>query len=240
MRGRDAPTMDTQIRIDPRIAWARTAREPVTGIVLAGGPSVRMGRDKAWVELAGRPLVRWVLDALLETTDLQLIVARSVGRLGTLGVRVVADRFDVRAPLTGIHAGLKAAETDLCVVVACDLPLVRPALVKLLTDRIGLAQAIVPYVGDVALPALDPGAPVRDAGLQPLLAGYRRTCLEPLEDLLELGAIPTTALVSMLAARILTPDDWHQADPDGRSFFNVNTPEDVAHAAHILTSPDAT
>jgi molybdenum cofactor guanylyltransferase len=239
MRSGGAQSVEAETRVAPRLAWARMLREPVTGIVLAGGRSSRMGRDKAWVELAGRPLVRWVLDALLAVTDLQLIVARQVGRLHTLGVPVVRDRFEARGPLTGIHAGLMAAQTDLCVVVACDLPLVRPELVKALTDRIGLAQAIVPYVGEATLPTLHPTAAARDAGLQPLLAGYRRACIEPLEDLLRSGSFPTTALVSVLEARILTPDDWHQADPDGRSFFNVNTPEDVVHATSILTGPDA-
>ena len=229
---------DTEIRVAPKARWTRSEGEPVTGIVLAGGRSERMGRDKAWVELAGRPLVQWVLDALLRTTDLQMIVAREVGKLDTLAVPVVEDRFEVRGPLTGIHAGLKAAETDLCVVVACDLPLVRPELLALLIDLVGLSHAVVPYVGEETLPTIDPSAPARDAGLQPLLASYRRACVDPLEDLLRQGPFPTPALVSMLEARILKPKDWRRVDPDGRSFVNVNTPEDTDWAAHILSGAD--
>lgn len=231
-------SLDTEISVAPEVRWSRVEGEPVTGIVLAGGRSERMGRDKAWVELAGRPLVQWVLDALLQVTDLQMIVAREVGKLDRLAVPVVEDRFEVRGPLTGIHAGLKAAETDLCVVVACDLPLVRPELLKLITDLVGLSHAVVPYVGDEKLPELGPTAPVRDAGLQPLLAGYRRACIDPLEDLLRQGNFPTAALVSMLEARILKPEEWRRVDPDGRSFVNVNTPEDVDWAAHVMSGAD--
>jgi len=228
----------TQVGVEPKVRWARMKGEPVTGIVLAGGRSERMGRDKAWVDLAGRPLVRWVLDALLQTTDLQMIVAREVGRLESLAVPVVIDRFEVRGPLTGIHAGLKAAETDLCVVVACDLPLVRPELLKMLAEYIGLSHAVVPYVGEARLPTPFPSEPLRDAGLQPLLAGYRRACLDPLEELLRKGPFPSPALVSMLEARILKPDEWRRVDPDGRSFVNVNTPEDVDFAARLQAGAD--
>jgi molybdopterin-guanine dinucleotide biosynthesis protein A len=230
--------VNTELDVAPKLKWARMEGEPVTGIVLAGGRSERMGRDKAWVELAGRPLVQWVLDALLQTTDLQMIVAREVGKLDTLAVPVIEDRYEVRGPLTGIHAGLKAAETDLCVVVACDLPLVRPELLKLITDLIGLSHAVVPYVGEETLPSLDRTAPTRDAGLQPLLAGYRRACVDPLESLLRQGSFPTPALVSMLEARILKPVEWRRCDPDGRSFVNVNTPEDVDLAANIMAGTD--
>jgi molybdenum cofactor guanylyltransferase len=230
--------VDVETRISPQLAWARIAGEPVTGIVLAGGGSQRMGRDKAWVDLAGRPLVEWVLDAVRAVSNYQLVVGREVGRLDTLGVPVVVDRFKARGPLTGIHAGLRAAETDFSLVVACDLPLVRTELLQLLIDHVGLAHAIVPYAGEEALPTLDPTAPTRSAGLQPLLSGYRKACVQPLERLLRTGSFPTTVLVSVLKARILMPDDWRVADPDGRSFYNVNTPEDVAHAARILAGPD--
>ncbi len=216
--------------------------EPVTGIVLAGGRSRRMGgRDKAWIELAGRPLVRWVLEAMREVTDGQVLVARDEAqreRLERLGRPVAIDRYAARGPLTGIHAGLTASPTDLAVVVACDMPLVRPELLERLASSIGALHAAVPYIGEGEPPSRLVGETARDAGLQPLLAAYRRACLPPLERLLRSGPVPTTALISVLKARIVAPEEWRLADPDGRSFLNVNTGEDLAEAARRMSRPE--
>ena len=221
---------------EPQVERLHVIDEKVTGIVLAGGKSTRMGQDKAWVELAGRPLALWVLDALRAVTDQQLVVARDPGRLEKLGAPVVIDRFAARGPLSGIHAGLKSATTDLCLVVACDMPLVRPTLLAQIAAAVGPAHAAVPYLGDCGLPDLTGGVGgmARDAGLQPLLAGYRRRCIQPLEKLLLSGSFPTSALISVLKARIVGPDEWRLADPDARSFFNINTYEDLIDAARLL------
>jgi len=223
----------------PEPAWV--TGEPVTGIILAGGRSHRMGRDKAWAELAGRPLIAWVLDALRAVTDQQMVVARDeaqVASLSGLGLPVAVDHFPARGPLTGIHAGLKASETDLAVVVACDLPLVRPALLTYLIGAIGTWHAAVPYMDEGELPASFRAAvPARQAGLQPLMAAYRRRCVAPLEKLLAAGAVPTTALIAIVRARVVPPAQWREVDPDGRSFFNVNTHEDLISAARILAQP---
>lgn len=212
--------------------------EPVTGIVLAGGRSTRMGRDKAWVEVAGRPMIAWVLEAVQAVAQYTMIVSRRSGHLQSLGVPVVEDRYPARGPLTGVHAGLKAAPTELCLVVACDLPLVQPALLSLLAASCGPAHAAVPYVMPRAVPSARPLGSFgssREAGLQPLCAAYRRACLAPLEKLLAGGgSVPAVVLVSVVKARIIGPEEWRVMDPHGRSFYNVNRPEDVTAAAGIL------
>jgi molybdopterin-guanine dinucleotide biosynthesis protein A len=232
----DAQAEITEAVAEPQVERLHVIDESVTGIVLAGGQSSRMGQDKAWVELAGRPLALWVLDALRAVTDDQIVVAREAGRLETLGAPVVIDRFSARGPLSGIHAGLKAAQSDLCLVVACDMPLARPTLLAHVAASVGPAHAAVPYLGDCGLPDLSSGSSgaARDAGLQPLLAAYRRRCIQPLEKLLLSGSFPTSALISVLKARIVGPDEWRLADPDARSFFNINTYEDLIEAARLL------
>ncbi len=213
--------------------------EPVTGILLAGGRSRRMGRDKAWVDLAGRPLIRWSLDALRQASDRQVIVARdeaAAERLRTLGVPVIVDALAARGPLTGVHAGLRAATSDLSLVLACDMPLVRPELLRFLVAAIGAWDAAVPYAGDADPPAglLAGATRARDAGLQPLLAAYRQSCLPALEKILAGGPMPTMALLSLVKARVIAPELWRQVDPDGRSFLNINTHQDLEAAARLL------
>ena len=77
----------------------------------------------------------------------------------------------------------------------------------------------------------------REAGLQPLVAAYRRRCLAPLERLLLSGSVPTTALISVIRARIVHPEEWRAHDPEGWSFLNVNTHEDLIIAARYLNRP---
>jgi len=216
----------------------RQRSERITGIVLAGGRSRRMGHDKALMELSGRPLVRWVLEALRSASDEQLVVARASWGTGLegLGAPIVHDRFEARGPLTGLHAGLKAARSDLCLVVACDLPLVRPELLELLGRTIGTRHAAVPYVGEGPPPGPGDFGTAREAGLQPLLAAYRRRCIALLEKLLVKGSYPTSALVAMVPTAIVQPLEWRRVDPDGRSFLNINTPEDLVAAARLLNA----
>jgi molybdopterin-guanine dinucleotide biosynthesis protein A len=213
--------------------------EPVTGIVLAGGRSQRMGRDKAWQPIAGRPMIQWVLDAVRAVTQHQFVVVRRRGRYGELDVPLVEDHFPGRGPLTGLHAGLKAAPTDLTLVVACDLPLVRPELLRLLIAHTGAAHAAVPYVAEKLPPPTGHFSSAREAGLQPLCATYRRACIGPLEKLLATGSVPSILLVSVIKARIIPPEEWRVMDPEGQSFFNVNQPEDLATAAGLLAGPGA-
>jgi molybdopterin-guanine dinucleotide biosynthesis protein A len=208
--------------------------EPVTGMVLAGGPSRRMHADKAWMPIAGRPMIRWVIDALREVTDELIVVARDVQPFGNLGATVVQDRMPMRGPLTGIHAGLKATETDLNLVVACDLPLVQPPLLALLARAVGATHGAVPYAPMGAPPPRHEPVTGREAGLQPLCAAYRRACIAPLEKLLLSGQVPSVALISVVKARIVGPETWREYDPEGHSFFNVNTPEDRIAAERIL------
>lgn len=226
----------------PQVEDIRAIDEPVTGILLAGGRSRRMGHDKAWADLAGRPMVHWVLDALREVSVRQIAVARdaaqAAGRLSELGLPIAVDRFPARGPLSGIHAGLAACETDLAVVVACDLPLVHPALLAFLLGAVGSWDAAVPYAGEGEPPDPNPRLRARDAGLQPLVAAYRRACVPALEALLQGDKpLPTTAFVSVIRARIVAPDAWRAVDPEGRSFFNVNTQADLTAAAQLLTHP---
>lgn len=223
---------------EPELAEVQVA-EPVTGIVLAGGRSERMGRDKAWIQVAGKPMIQWVLDAVAGACQHSMIVSRRAGRLTDLGVPVVEDRYPIRGPLTGLHAGLKAAPTDLCVVVACDLPLVRAELLRYLAWAVGPAHGAVPYVSELAPPRLGQRPSGRGAGLQPLCAAYRRACLGPLEKLLANRTVQAVLLASVVKARIIQPEEWGVMDPTGRSFFNVNYPEDVADAARLLAGSEA-
>ena len=145
---------------------------PVSGVVLAGGASRRMGRNKAFLELDGRPLLAVVIERLAEVCAEVLVVAGDVDLYAGFGVPVVGDRFPGVGALGGLHAGLDVASFELALVVGCDMPFLDPALLR--------AFAAWAEGYDVAL--LRQGEQV-----EPLHAAYRRTCLPAIEQAIRSG-----------------------------------------------------
>jgi molybdopterin-guanine dinucleotide biosynthesis protein A len=188
----------------------------LTGAILMGGDSRRMGRDKAGLLLNGRPLVHHVHDILATLVDDILLVTRP-GRLdhdadlAPPGCRVVTDVLPARGPLVGLHAALREAATERVLLVGCDMPCLRPALLR--------AMAGTP--ADVTIARLS-------AGFEPLHAFYARACLAPIEQALAGGAAPITALFSRVQMNIWDEARVRRLDPGLRSFLNINTPEDLA------------
>jgi molybdopterin-guanine dinucleotide biosynthesis protein A len=196
-----------------------TARDPETagqepvGVVLAGGLGRRLGGAKATVELCGRPLISYPLEALGAVLREVAILAKPDTMLPSLpGITVWIEPQTPRHPLVGIVQALGLAGGRPVVVCAVDLPFVSPDLVA-------------------ALAGADPGsAPAviaaRDGELQPLLGCYRMAAAGPLGTAVAEGA-PARDAVAALAPRLLEIED-----PE--LLFNVNAPEDLLHAAAIL------
>ncbi len=108
-------------------------RETITGVVLAGGRARRMGgQDKGLVPFAGRPLVEWVLAALVPQVGTLLINAnRNQETYGSLGHPVIEDRIEgFQGPLAGFASAMAAVSTPWMVTVPCDGPFLAPDLVE--------------------------------------------------------------------------------------------------------------
>ena len=102
----------------------------LTGLVLAGGASQRMGRDKAFLELGGRSLIEIVVERMASVCAEVLIVAGDARPYTALKVPVIEDRFPGVGVLGGLHAGLEAASHNLTLVVGCDMPFLNPDLLR--------------------------------------------------------------------------------------------------------------
>ena len=151
-----------------------TPVEPFAGIVLTGGASSRMGTDKAFVEVGGRPLVLRVRDALQEAGASRVVaIGGDVERLRALGLDARPDRESRQGPLGGIVTALEEVDADLLVVAACDL-------VGLTASAIGEVLAALTSDADAVIPRSD--------RLEPLMAAYRRRCLPHLRDELDAGS----------------------------------------------------
>lgn len=207
--------------------WETTCRAaPViryTGVVLAGGQSRRLGRDKRFLELHGRPLIAWVLERLAPLVEELLIVAPDPAPLVALGVPVVADRFPGQGVLAGVHAGLAAARGEWAFVVAADMPWLNPALLRAMSQLGGADEdAVVPrWRGE----------------LEPLHALYRpAVCAPAAEAALQRGERRVIAFYPAVRVRIMEEAAVAGWDPAGQSFSNINTADDWENALRRQSS----
>ena len=195
----------------------------VTGVVLAGGSSTRMGHDKARVVLQGKTLLERVLEPLRELCTDLVVVSSAEGlsehRDIAVDARLAADLLQGRGPLGGLHAGLQASRTQSVLLVGCDTPFLQPALLGLVADA---------AVGkDAAVPRLD-GIP------QTLQSVYSQSCLPAIGNLLAQGRPGLRHLLPLVDVAYLEQDEIIGADPNLLSFFNVNSEGDLELARQQL------
>jgi molybdopterin-guanine dinucleotide biosynthesis protein A len=200
----------------------------VSGVVLAGGRSTRMGRPKANLEWHGSTLLHRVTGIVGRAVDGPVIVVRAPDQeLPELppGVRVVDDAAEGRGPLQGLAAGLAAVreEAEVAYVSSTDVPLLHPAFVTAV-----LRAAAAPDV-DVALPVVH-------GYRHPLAAAYRTSLVENVERLIAEDRMRPAFLFDESRVRELTEEDLLRdtdladADPELLSVLNLNEPDDYARA----------
>jgi molybdopterin-guanine dinucleotide biosynthesis protein A len=194
----------------------------MTGVLLAGGQSRRMGRDKRFLELDGRALLDRTL-GVLETLFSEVIVAVAEPdpRLDRLRHRVVTDLIPDRAALGGLYTALSAATTSRIFAAACDMPLLNPAVITRLMAVGGDADVVMVRLA---------------SGLQPMHAIYSKACLPHLERMAagRQLAIHDLSRVPELTVRIVTEEEVRDLDPQFLSFLNVNTPADFEFVRKLL------
>jgi molybdopterin-guanine dinucleotide biosynthesis protein A len=183
----------------------------LTGIVLAGGASRRMGRDKAFLDLGGRPLIAHVIERMAQVCAEVLVVAGDVQPYAGLDARLVEDRFRGVGVLGGLHAGLAAAAHELALAVGCDMPFLEPDLLRAFAGWAEGADVVVLRQGEQ---------------VEPLHGAYRRACLPAIEVAIRANRRRIISFFPHVRVRYVTLEDVIPFDPDLRSFRNVNTPEE--------------
>jgi molybdenum cofactor guanylyltransferase len=195
-------------------------RKPPIGVVLAGGRGLRMGGSKLAVQLKGRALIDYPVQALKAVLPEVAVIAKPAVELPPLeGIAVWMEPEEPRHPLLGIVEALVLADDRPIVVCAADLPFVTPELIRLLIDT---------------KPDGAPAVIATHAGIdQPLLGCYQPAAARLLADAAYEGEAPVRAAVAAIGPRFV-----EVADPD--ELFNVNSPEDLLVAAAMLDRARAT
>lgn len=191
----------------------------ITVAVQAGGGSRRMGRDKALVRLAGRPLIQHVLDRAASLGDEILITTNHPEVYTFLDVRLVADAIPGQGALGGLQTALAAARGETVLLLASDMPFVSPLLLRHMLALAAEADVIVPrWKGEY----------------EPLQAVYSKACLPAVGAALEAGKRRMISFYPDVQVRVVEELEISSIDPLGLSFFNINTPEDLVRADRIV------
>ena len=180
-----------------------------------------MGRDKARVLLGGRPLITHVLERAAPLGTDVLVTTNAPEAFDFLGVRLVPDDQPGAGALTGLQTALRAARAERVLVLACDLPFVCIPLLEHLLRVAPEADAVLPrWHGE----------------LEPLHAIYRRSCLGPIERALAEGRRRMISFHASIRLHVVEEDDIVAFDPQGLTFFNVNTPDELRTAERLLAA----
>lgn len=196
--------------------------------ILAGGQSRRMGRDKALLRVGSSTLLEIVAERVKPLGTELFVVASARAAYEELGFRVVPDLCPGSGSLGGIYTALTASRSDRCLVVGCDMPFLNRTLLHYMCS--------LPFDYDVLVPVLggersDQG---RERTFETLHAIYARTALPTIERRVRAGTFKIADLLGDVRTREITEATVRRFDPELRSFFNANTPDDFALVEQIL------
>ena len=193
----------------------------ISCIVLAGGRGSRLGRNKVQIRVGKRSLYRWVLYRIgFIEGEVIVVVGGGGSSVGPFaGHKVVTDIYLGKGPLGGVFTGLRASKTLYNLVVACDMPFLNQAL---MSHMIKLAPGF-----DMVIPRLD-------GLLEPLHAVFSRSCLAPIEQMIQQDNLSVYQLLSLVKVRYVEADEIDRFDPEHLSFFNVNTKTDLERARELV------
>ncbi|HEY7099468.1 MAG TPA: molybdenum cofactor guanylyltransferase [Terriglobales bacterium] len=190
--------------------------DTLSGFVLAGGRSTRMGQDKAFLRLDGVTMLERTL-VLLRSVAKHVWISGATSKFSSFAP-VIEDVYPGHGPLGGIHAALRATATDLNLMVAVDLPLIDVRLLRYLVTTAEECDAVVT-------------ACEANGGIHPLCAVYRREFAELAERAIMLGQNKIDALFSQTRTRIVSEAELSESGFSAKMFLNLNSPNDLRSLA---------
>lgn len=208
---------------------------PITGLILAGGASSRMGRPKALLPFGPERLIERQVRLLRPLCQELLIVTNDPDSFAFLGLPLVGDRAPGQGPLAGLEAGLAAASQPMALGVACDMPFLTEEVVTALYDLVvgrpvgaGAPAETNPHAGSPLV-----AVPRTPAGPEPLCALWRREALPAIQGALAAGQRSPQRLLAQLPVAWLEGPTLAALGDPARLFLNCNTPTDYEQALQL-------
>jgi molybdopterin-guanine dinucleotide biosynthesis protein A len=196
-----------------------------TVAISAGGRSSRMGTDKSFVPLLGKPMIEHVLASVSDLgQDETILITNHPGDYAHLNLPMFTDVVPDQGALGGIYTALHYSHNADVLTLACDMPFLNPDLLRyMITLR---AENGGPY--DVIVPRVEDHP-------QGLHALYNRRCLPFIRAQIDAHHLKVISFYGDMRVRYLEPPEWLQLDPRGLSFHNINTPEELQAAQRSNT-----
>jgi molybdopterin-guanine dinucleotide biosynthesis protein A len=192
-----------------------------TGIILAGGLSRRLDyKNKALLRVGGESIIERIINALSEVIANILLITNSPDEFKHLEIPMFGDIIPGSGSLGGIYTGLKVSETYHNLIVACDMPFIRPSLLTLLMQQSKNYDVVIPVTPD---------------GHHPTCAIYSKDCIKPIEVQIRSGNLKISDFFPNVRTRKIDFNTLHDRY-DQIMFFNINTKEDYLKAVSISES----
>lgn len=191
-----------------------------TVAIIAGGKSSRMGTDKSFVEIGGKPVIEHLIQRVRDIGQAEtLLITNRPDEYAHLNLPMVGDVLPDKGSLGGIYTAIYYSQNSYTLTLACDMPFVSADLLKyMLSLRDGF---------DVVVPRVDQYP-------QGLHAVYGKACLEPIRQRLDADRLKVMGFYELVHVRYIDEPEYQPFDPKGLSFFNVNTPEELEQARQLL------
>lgn len=188
----------------------------ITPLILAGGKSRRMGTNKSFVPLAGKPMIEIIVEKLKGIFPLPpILVTNSPELYSYLNLEMTEDIIKDKGPLGGIHAGLSSSPTQFNFIFGCDMPFLNLGLICYMVEQIGEEDLIIPRHGTC---------------LEPLHAIYSKDCLKSIEKALSLGSLKIQSFFPDVKIRYIEKNEVEVFEPQLKCFSNINTQQDLENA----------
>ena len=181
----------------------------LTGIILAGGKSSRMGQDKGLTDFRGKPLIQYSIDILKQFTD-QILISSNNPEYIRFGYPLISDIYQDCGPIGGLHATLSASKTDWNVVLGCDTPFIKADLILSMTDIINNQDAIIPK---------------HQRGIEPLSGIYHKRTSLVFEVNLKNGKYKLQNTIKEINTEYFDVSELLKSIP--YIFTNINTPDNL-------------
>ncbi len=190
----------------------------ISGIILAGGKSLRMEKNKAFLEVNGERIIDRTKNLFIELFEEVLLVTNSPLEYLPLGLRLVTDLWPGKGALGGIFTGLFHASHPKIFVAACDMPFLNKTLIRYLADQSSGYDLVIPKT---------------PAGWESLHAIYSQRCLPFMEEMLRRDHLRILDLLPKIKKREVPSEEILPFDPQLSSFINVNTLEDLIRVQNM-------
>ena len=190
----------------------RPTKQPITGIILSGGKNIRMGVNKAFLQIGQRTIIERTAELFNQLFEQVILVTNDPLDYSHLNLEIAVDLFPKGGALIGIYTGLFYASHSPCFIAACDMPFLNPAVIDYLVNAGKNYEVVIPALDD---------------GYHPLHALYSKRCITQIERLIGENDFKITDFFSKVRVREIIPAEVRPLNPVMDSFLNINTPEDL-------------